>query len=112
LVSVLREIAGGSLPAPINSPKRWFLISGSLGIVVALVLMRVSSNHVLSLGLLLTLWPSSIVGLADPTTLSDKIRIAVGELGGNFLWYGVVGLVIGFAVRLVGSALCEDHAHQ
>jgi hypothetical protein len=74
--------------------------------------MRVSSNHVLSLGLLLTLWPSSIVGLADPTTLSDKILIAVVEFSGNFLWYGFVGTVIGFAVRLVGSASGEDHADQ
>lgn len=100
------------MPAPINSPKRWFLISGSVGIVVALVLMRVASRGVLSPGLLLALWPSSIVGLADPTTLSDKILVAVVEFGGNFLWYGLVGTVIGFAVRLVGSAGGEDHTDQ
>jgi hypothetical protein len=48
--------------------KVWFLVSGSIGIIVALVLAIVASSHSLNPKLLLTLWPSSIVGLSDPTT--------------------------------------------
>ena len=84
--------------------KAWFLVSGCIGIVVALVLAGIASHHSLSPKLLLTLWPPSIVGLADPTTLSAKILIGVFELGGNFLLYGIVGTGLGFAVRLGNRA--------
>jgi len=50
--------------------------------------------------LLLTFWPSSIVGLADPDTISAKILIGVFEFGGNFLLYGFIGTGLGFAFRL------------
>jgi hypothetical protein len=77
-----------------------FLVSGCIGIVVALVLAEIASYRSLSPKLLLTLWPASIVGLADPTTILGKILIGSYELGGNFLLYGIVGTALGFAVRL------------
>ena len=80
--------------------KAWFLVSGCIGVVVALVLALVASNRSLNPKLLLTLWPPSIVGLADPTTPSAKILIGVYEFGGNFLLYGVVGTGLGLVFRL------------
>ena len=79
--------------------KCWFLISGCVGVLVALALGAIASQRVLNPRLLLTLWPASIIGLADPSKLSDKILFAVVELGGNFLLYGIVGIGLGFAIR-------------
>jgi len=80
--------------------KGWFLISGCVGLLVAVALGMIASHRSLSPKLLLTLWPPSIIGIADPSTLSDKILFAVIEFGGNFLLYGIVGTGLGFAVRL------------
>jgi hypothetical protein len=82
----------------------WFLVSGSIGIMIALLLAAIASNRSLNPALILTLWPSSIVGLADPTTLSAKIIIGVYEFGGNFLLYGVIGTAAGLAFRLGNSS--------
>ena len=78
----------------------WFLVSGCIGIIVALILAEIASYRSLSPKLLLTLWPASIVGLADPSTLPGKILIGSYELVGNFLLYGIIGTGIGFAIRL------------
>jgi hypothetical protein len=83
----------------IRGLKAWFLISGCIGIIVALALAAIASNHALNPMLLLTLWPPSIAGIADPTTLSDKILIGVFEFGGNFLLYGAIGTGLGAALR-------------
>lgn len=82
----------------------WFLVSGCIGIIVALILAEIASYRSLSPKLLLTLWPASIVGLADPSTLLGKILIESYELVGNFLLYGIVGTGIGFAIRLGSRA--------
>jgi hypothetical protein len=88
------------MPIRLQGLKAWFLVSGCIGIIVALVLAVIASNRSLNPMLLLTLWPPSIVGIADPTTLSDKILIGAFEFGGNFLLYGVVGTGLDFALRL------------
>lgn len=72
--------------------RRWLLISGSFGVLVALVLMVLP--HV-NPQVLLVLWPASIAGLADPSTISDKIMVASFEFGGNFLLYGAIGTLVG-----------------
>jgi hypothetical protein len=79
--------------------KGWFLISGCIGVLVAVALGMIASHRSLNPKLLLTLWPPSIIGIADPSTLSDKILFAVIEFGGNFLLYGIVGTGLGLAVR-------------
>jgi hypothetical protein len=78
---------------------RWFLFSGFLGVVVALALMILASYQAIRPAILLVLWPSSIAGLADPATLSDKILVALFEFGGNFILYGAIGTPIGFCFR-------------
>jgi hypothetical protein len=76
---------------------------GCLGVLVALILMAMAANHVVRPGVLLVLWPSSIAGIADPSTPLDKIIIATLEIGGNFLLYGIIGMLIG--LFFVGSGL-------
>jgi hypothetical protein len=88
------------MPIRLRGLKAWFLISGCVGVLVALVLGGIASYRALNPKLLLTLWPPSIIGLADPSKLSDKILFGVIELGGNFLLYGIVGTGLGFGVRL------------
>jgi hypothetical protein len=82
--------------------KGWFLISGCVGVLVAAALGTIASHWVLNPKLLFALWPSSIIGLADPSALSDKILFAVVEFGGNFLLYGILGTGLGFAIRSGG----------
>jgi hypothetical protein len=79
--------------------RRWFLVSGCLGVLVALILTAVPASHTLKPTVLLMLWPSSIAGLVDPSTLSDKIMVAVFEFGGNFILYGIIGTLIGLCFR-------------
>jgi hypothetical protein len=74
---------------------RWFLVSGTLGVVVALALMAIGASHIVSPTVLLVLWPSSIAGLADPSTLWDRILVGLFEFGGNFILYGTIGTLIG-----------------
>ncbi len=82
---------------------RWFLVSGCLGVFVALALMVRGNSHIVSPTVLLVLWPSSIAGIADPSTLSEKILVALFEFGGNFILYGVVGTLIGLCFRRKSS---------
>jgi hypothetical protein len=49
--------------------------------------------------LVLTLWPFSIIGIADPTGFWNQALFAVIEFGGNFLLYGIVGTGLGIVVR-------------
>jgi hypothetical protein len=78
---------------------RWFLVSGCVGVGVALVLLAMATRHIVSPTVLLILWPSSIAGIADPSSVSDKIMVAAFEFGGNFLLYGVIGALIGVGFR-------------
>ena len=80
--------------------KTWFLVSGCIGIIVALLLAFIGSSRSLDPKLILTLWPASIVGLADPWTITGKILIGLYEFGGQFLLYGVIGTVCGLAFQL------------
>jgi hypothetical protein len=61
--------------------------------------MAMAASHLVRPTVLLVLWPSSIAGIADPSTLSDKIIVAMFEFGGNFILYGLVGTVIGLFFR-------------
>jgi hypothetical protein len=83
--------------------KNWFLVSGCMGILVALVLGFMAPYRVVSPRILLVLWPFSIIGLADPSELSHKIIFAAVEFGGNFILYGVIGTMIGLCFRLKPS---------
>ena len=89
-----------SLVIKLRGLKAWFLISGCIGIIVAVVLALVASGRSLNPMLILTIWPSSIAGIADPTTFSDKLLVGTYEFAGQFLLYGVIGTVLGVAFQL------------
>jgi hypothetical protein len=79
---------------------------GVLGVCVALILGSLSSSKDISPIVLLALWPTSIFGLGfnGPTLSVTGILLAVIELGGNFILYGVVGLFLaGMTEQLWGK---------
>ena len=73
---------------------RWFVIAGCIGIAISTLISIFRPDNP---ALVLCLWPSSIVGLADPSGLRNQIIFGVFMFGGQFLLYGVLGLVAGFA---------------
>jgi hypothetical protein len=77
----------------------WFAASGCLGVLVAFVLMALTARYAVSPIVILLLWPSSIVGIADPSTVSDKFLVALFEFGGNLILYGAIGTLIGLSYR-------------
>lgn len=79
--------------------RRWFMISGFLGVLIALTLMTIATYHVVKPTILLLLWPSSIAGIADPSTPSDKTLVVLFEFIGNFILYGAIGTLIGLGFR-------------
>jgi hypothetical protein len=101
------------VPAKINPPGvngtttkrvlRWFLISGSVGVLVALVLLGLKALNLIVPGVFLVLWPSSIVGIADPANALDKFLIATVEFGGNFVMYGIIGSLLGLCFHGVAA---------
>jgi hypothetical protein len=78
--------------------RRWFLAFGCLGVLIALTLTAISTRHVIKPRILLVLWPPALAGLANPSTLSDKIIVAAFEFGGNFILYGAMGVLIGLCL--------------
>jgi hypothetical protein len=92
----------------------WFLISGGLGLLVALtiVITTLVRHRLISSELVYALWPASIVGFGDPTELSDKIICGILEYGGNFLLYGLGGTLVGLLLRLVWPAKGKERAAE
>jgi hypothetical protein len=84
---------------------RWFLGSGCIGVIVALVLVAttIRTHHMFSVTVFLVLWPFSIAGIVDPTTWSDKIIVGTLEFGGNFILYRVIGLFIRLSTGSPGA---------
>lgn len=75
--------------------RRWFLAFGCLGVLIAVVLALVPTQHIIPTRVLLVLWPPALAGLANPSTLWEKIIVVAFEFGGNFVLYGAVGTLIG-----------------
>jgi hypothetical protein len=49
----------------------------------------------------LALWPSSVAGIGDPRTVADKMLTVVFTFGGEFLLYGLAGLLLGNGINAV-----------
>jgi hypothetical protein len=77
----------------------WFAGGGSVGILVATVVMYLARTHAIDHRVLFSIWPSSVVGIADPITIGDELLFGIVELGIQFALYGVIGLLIG-SIRL------------
>ena len=76
------------------------MISGAVGVVVALVVTLLMERDAISGDLAVALWPSGMVGLIDPVTWLSKLLTGVMMYGGQFLIYGALGLVLGGAVHM------------
>jgi hypothetical protein len=77
----------------------WFVLSGVIGILIAVALSVLARHGNVNPYILLLLWPPSSLGLEDASSLSDKIIVAVIEFGGNFAIYGVIGLFVGMVAE-------------
>lgn len=85
-----------------NTAKRlvlWFVISGVIGILIAVGLAVLTNYRDVNPYILLLLWPPAFLGLAGPSSPSDKIIVSVVEFGGNFIIYGVIGLFVGMVAE-------------
>ena len=78
---------------PTRRSLRWFLVAGFIGFGVAFIIASTRPASPIAL----LFWPSAILGLADPTGLLDKAVFAIVMFGGNFLLYGAIGAIAGFA---------------
>lgn len=76
--------------------KGWFLASGLVGVLIALLLAVGLHYDAVPSGVVVTLWPAAMVQLVDPKTIGSKITVGLVAYGSNFLAYGLVGIVIGF----------------
>jgi hypothetical protein len=73
---------------------RWFLLAGCIGFVAAVSIAIIKPRNP---AIILLLWPTAIVGLADPKGLLDQAVFGLFIFGGNFLLYGAFGAVAGIA---------------
>jgi hypothetical protein len=73
---------------------RWFLLAGCIGFVAAVSIAIIKPTNP---AIILFLWPTAIVGLADPKGLLDQAVFGLFMFGGNFLLYGAFGAVAGIA---------------
>jgi hypothetical protein len=73
---------------------RWFLVAGGIGLLVALILTLLLRNDQIPPALAVALWPTSILGLVDPASLTGQIITGCFTYGGNFLLYGLIGVSV------------------
>lgn len=73
---------------------RWFLVAGGAGVLVAAAITVVRPSSPM---LIIVLWPASIAGIADPSGWFNRAVFAMLMFGGNFLFYGMFGAIVGFA---------------
>jgi hypothetical protein len=87
----------------------WFFFAGCVGLFVALTLAYVPwAGNLINDWVRLALWPTIIFGMADPAEMWLKIMLALLLFGGNFVWYGILGTVVGLCFRWVSSSRSPD----
>jgi len=73
---------------------RWFLVAGAVGLTIAVALAIWNVHGVVTPTVLLVLWPTSIVGMANTVPFKPTIfeLLIIGFMyGGNFVLYGLLG---------------------
>jgi hypothetical protein len=87
--------AAGRNIAPMNRTMKVASFCGLLGLAVAITLSVMAFRSNISAAVLLTLWPTSIVGMVftGPWKFSILSLLLISiEYGGNFVLYGLIGL--------------------
>ncbi len=83
---------------------RWFLIGGSIGLLIAIFFSTNFGQTVFPERVFLTLWPLGIALMAvDHATLSTAIFAVTIVYGSNFVLYGLGFLLISAAVSFFRS---------
>lgn len=80
---------------------RWFFTCGAVGLIVAVALALWSAHGIVRPVVLLTLWPSSIAGMANTGPFRPSLPgllILAFMYGGNFLLYGALGTAAKYLV--------------
>ena len=75
---------------------RWLLISGGIGVVVAILLGIFTPQNSF---LLLVFVPFSFLALAEPTSRSHELTLTLIVLGTNFILYGALGAFLSHRFR-------------
>jgi hypothetical protein len=81
---------------------KWFLWSGIIGVIVAVTIAVTPLLNAIPDECLLALWPTAMAQLADPHSIPGFLILIVVVYGGNFVYFGVIGLAIGFATHKFG----------
>ncbi len=79
---------------------RWFLLGGVVGVCVGLLFFIPALFQLLGDGVLYV-FPSSIMGLAEPKTWQEITLLLSIEFTSQFVLYGVIGLSIGTIIYVV-----------
>ncbi len=84
-------------PSKPRSPSRlrWFLVFGMVGLVVALIMLYALSHELVVADFALIFWPTSMVLLSGGDTIWVKAIVTTLAFAGNFVLYGLFGLLIG-----------------
>jgi hypothetical protein len=77
----------------------WFLAFGVLGLAVALFLLYALSHELVVADYAIIFWPTSMVLLAANDSYWTKVLTIGFAFGGNFILYGLIGIIVGFFVN-------------
>jgi hypothetical protein len=84
-----------SLPPVVPTKARWFLVFGVVGLVAAFIMLYALSHDLVAGDLAIIFWPTSMVLISGGESLGIKTITTFLAFAGNFLVYGLVGLIIG-----------------
>jgi uncharacterized RDD family membrane protein YckC len=79
---------------------RWFLVGGLCGAIIGLLLFIPGLFNMLG-DAVFFLFPSSIMGLAEPKTTKDIAFLLSMEFTSQFVLYGSIGFAVGTCVYFV-----------
>jgi hypothetical protein len=96
-MAMTEQEVGPKISSVARSLLRWFLVSGSVGTIVALILGGLGLIG-MGMGSFLFLWPSWSIFLADEPGLFAKFAFA---FVGQFFLYGILGLTVATCVHAI-----------
>jgi hypothetical protein len=85
---------------------KWLVVSGLVGVLVAAAIYVLGTIHLVRMStifnpyVILALAPAWILGMANPTTLWERVILWGIVLCTNFVLYGVLGLILNGAWSL------------
>ncbi len=90
---------------------KWFLLSGLIGVALGLLLFIPPLFNMLG-DAVFVIFPSSIMGLAEPQTKSDVALLLSMEFTSQFLLYGIIGLGLGACIHAIRKFFIRSPAER